>query len=60
MNRKSLAPIFLIVSVALVVTDFFLPSAEGIALPSELAEWGLLGLSLFFLVLFIAFRRQSF
>jgi hypothetical protein len=60
LNRRSLAPIFLIISVVLVITDFFLPSADGLGFIGGLAEWGLLGLSLLFLVLFVAFRGRSF
>ena len=59
MNRRTLAPVFLIVSVVLVIVDFFLPSADGLGLIGQLAEWGLLGLSLTFLALAVAFRGRT-
>ena len=60
MDRKKLAPIFLIISVVLVIIDFFLPSTDGLGLTGQLAEWALLGLSLVFLVLAVAFRGRNF
>ncbi|HXW95805.1 MAG TPA: hypothetical protein VEJ19_08880 [Nitrososphaerales archaeon] len=59
MNRGRLAPVFLIISVVLIILDFFLPSVNGLGLIGQLAEWGLLGLSLAFLVLAVAFRGRT-
>jgi hypothetical protein len=60
LNRRRLAPIFLILSVILVTIDFLLPSGDELGLLGFLAEWGLLALSLLFLVLFAIFRGRSF
>jgi hypothetical protein len=59
MDRKRLAPIFLILSVILIIIDFLLPSADGLGLLGDLAEWGLLGVSLVFLVLAMTFRGRG-
>jgi len=60
LNRRRLAPIFLVISIVLVAIDFFLPSAGGLGLLDDLAEWGLLALSLLLLLLFVSFRGRSF
>ncbi|HYA56514.1 MAG TPA: hypothetical protein VED22_06935 [Nitrososphaerales archaeon] len=60
MDRKRLAPVFLVISVALLVIDFFLPSSDGLDLIGQLAEWGLLGISLVLLALAVAFRGRNF
>jgi polyferredoxin len=61
MNLGRLAPLFLAVSIVIIAVDFFLPSTlGGSGLLGDLVAWGLLALSLFFLVLFAAFRRRSF
>jgi len=59
LDRKRLAPIFLILSVILIITDFLLPSADGLGFMGDLAEWVLLGLSLVFLVLAMTFRGRT-
>ena len=48
------------ISVVLLVVDFFLPSADGVGLIGEVAEWGILGISLVFLALAVTFRGRSF
>jgi hypothetical protein len=62
MNLGRLAPLFLALSVVLITIDFLLPSnfIGGSMLVDSLVEWGLLALSLFFLVLFVAYRRRRF
>ena len=60
MNRRRLAPAFLVASISLLVIDFFLPSADGVSLLGQLAEWGLLGVSMVLLVLALAFRGRSY
>ena len=60
MNRRRLAPVFLVVSIALLVIDYFLPAADGLGLLGQLAEWGLFGVSLVLLVLAVAFRGRGY
>ncbi|HXY56391.1 MAG TPA: hypothetical protein VEH01_02145 [Nitrososphaerales archaeon] len=60
MDRKRLAPVFLVISVALLVIDFFLPSVDGVGLVGQLAEWAILGVCLAFLVLAFAFRGRTY
>ena len=61
MQQGRLAPLFLAASIVIIAVDFLLPSTlGGSELLGELVEWGLLALSLFFMVLFVVVRKPSF